>query len=44
MKKVLTMLLALVLVGSLVGCGNEGERGKNRDAEKWIPQSGEKDK
>ncbi len=43
MKKLLAMLLlALVLVGTLSGCGNDADRGKNRDADK--PQSGQKDK
>jgi hypothetical protein len=41
MKKLLIALLGLVLLGGLLGCGNEKDKGKNRDLDK--PQSSEKE-
>jgi len=41
MKKLLVVLLGLVLLGGLLGCGNEMDKGKNRDFDK--PQSSEKE-
>jgi len=41
MKKLFVVLLALVFLAGLLGCGNEMDKGKNRDFDK--PQSGEKE-
>ncbi len=40
MKRVLFLLLTVLLLCSTVGCSGEGERNKNKDADK--PQSGDK--
>jgi len=42
MKRVLLLLLAGVLLAGAAGCGNDRDRGKNKDLDK--PQSPEKNK